>query len=58
MTALSDGGRAPLSERGRRTRERLVTAARTVFEERVLVEAFPEYNAYRARTARFIPGLI
>lgn len=31
---------------------------RTVFEERVLVEAFPEYNAYRARTARFIPGLI
>ena len=34
MTALSDGGRAPLSERGRRTRERLVAAARTVFEER------------------------
>jgi AcrR family transcriptional regulator len=35
MTAvLSDGARAPLSERGRRTRERLVTAARQVFEER------------------------
>ena len=35
MTAmLSDGARAPLSERGRRTRERLVVAARQVFEER------------------------
>lgn len=35
MTAvLSEGARAPLSERGRRTRERLVVAARTVFEER------------------------
>lgn len=31
---------------------------RTVFEERVLVEAFPEYIAYRAKTARFIPGVI
>lgn len=31
---------------------------RTVFEERVLVEAFPDYVAYRAKTARFIPGLI
>lgn len=35
MTAvLSEGGRAPLSERGRRTRDRLVVAARQVFEER------------------------
>jgi len=35
MTAmLSEGARAPLSERGRRTRERLVAAARQVFEER------------------------
>jgi len=31
---------------------------RTVFEERVLVEAFPDYVAYRAKTARFIPGII
>lgn len=29
-----DGARAPLSARGRRTRERLVSAARVVFEER------------------------
>ena len=34
MTAVVEGGRAPLSERGRRTRERLVVAARQVFEER------------------------
>lgn len=34
MTALAEGGRAPLSERGRRTRERLIVAARGVFEER------------------------
>lgn len=31
---LSEGARAPLSDRGRRTRDRLVTAARAVFEER------------------------
>jgi len=31
---------------------------RTIYEERVLVEAYPEYVAYRARTKRFIPGLI
>ncbi|HEX3485478.1 MAG TPA: isoprenylcysteine carboxylmethyltransferase family protein [Micropepsaceae bacterium] len=30
---------------------------RTVFEERVLVAAYPEYVAYRTRTARFIPYL-
>ena len=35
MTAvLSDGARAPLSDRGRRTRERLLVAARAVFEDR------------------------
>jgi AcrR family transcriptional regulator len=34
MTASVEAGRAPLSERGRRTRERLVVAARAVFEER------------------------
>jgi AcrR family transcriptional regulator len=34
MTAAPEAGRAPLSERGRRTRERLVVAARAVFEER------------------------
>jgi protein-S-isoprenylcysteine O-methyltransferase Ste14 len=32
--------------------------ARSIFEERVLVEAYPEYEAYRARTRRFIPGII
>ncbi len=31
---------------------------RTMFEERVLSEAYPEYATYRAKTARFIPGLI
>ena len=31
---LTEGSRAPLSARGRRTRERLIAAARTVFEER------------------------
>jgi AcrR family transcriptional regulator len=35
MTAItSEAGRAPLSDRGRRTRDRLVVAARAVFEER------------------------
>jgi AcrR family transcriptional regulator len=35
VTAVaSEAGRAPLSDRGRRTRERLVRAAREVFEER------------------------
>jgi protein-S-isoprenylcysteine O-methyltransferase Ste14 len=31
---------------------------RTVFEERVLAATFPQYEEYRARTWRFIPGLI
>jgi len=31
---------------------------RTIYEERVLVEAYPEYVEYRARTKRFIPGVI
>ena len=30
---------------------------RTVFEERVLSEAYPDYVAYRARTWRFVPYL-
>ena len=34
MTAIAEGARQPLSERGRRTRDRLIVAARTVFEER------------------------
>ena len=34
MTALAEGARQPLSERGRRTRDRLIVAAREVFEER------------------------
>src|SRR5471032_317526 len=31
---------------------------RSHFEEQVLAQAYPEYAAYRARTKRFIPGLI
>jgi protein-S-isoprenylcysteine O-methyltransferase Ste14 len=31
---------------------------RSLFEEKVLTQAFPEYEAYRARTKRFIPGVI
>jgi protein-S-isoprenylcysteine O-methyltransferase Ste14 len=31
---------------------------RSHFEEQVLAEAYPEYDAYRARTKRFIPGVI
>lgn len=31
---------------------------RTVFEERVLAQAYPEYEAYRLRVKRFIPGII
>jgi protein-S-isoprenylcysteine O-methyltransferase Ste14 len=30
---------------------------RSVFEERVLTEAYPEYETYRAKVARFIPGV-
>jgi protein-S-isoprenylcysteine O-methyltransferase Ste14 len=36
----------------------ILQVARSVFEERVLLDAYPEYAAYRARTARFIPGLL
>lgn len=31
---------------------------RALYEERVLARAFPEYEAYKARTKRFIPGII
>lgn len=31
---------------------------RSLYEERVLSQAFPEYEAYKARTKRFIPGII
>jgi len=31
---------------------------RSHFEEQVLAEAYPEYADYRAKTARFIPGVI
>ncbi|MFO1247780.1 MAG: isoprenylcysteine carboxylmethyltransferase family protein [Alphaproteobacteria bacterium] len=31
---------------------------RSHFEEQVLAENFPEYGAYRARTKRFIPGIL
>lgn len=36
----------------------LLQYGRTVEEERVLSAAFPDYLAYRARTARFIPGVL
>lgn len=36
----------------------VLLAIRSVYEERVLTAAYPEYDAYRARTARFIPGLV
>ena len=31
---------------------------RSHYEEQVLEAAYPEYGAYRARTKRFIPGII
>jgi len=31
---------------------------RSHYEEQVLEAAYPEYGAYRARTARFIPGIV
>ena len=31
---------------------------RSHYEEQVLARAYPEYDAYRARTKRFIPGII
>ena len=36
----------------------ILQVVRSLFEEQVLMEAFPEYAAYRTRTKRFIPGLI
>lgn len=36
----------------------VMMVVRTMFEEKVLAEAYPEYVAYRAKTARFIPGVI
>jgi protein-S-isoprenylcysteine O-methyltransferase Ste14 len=31
---------------------------RSHYEEQVLESAYPEYGAYRARTKRFIPGIV
>jgi len=31
---------------------------RSHYEEQVLEATYPEYEAYRARTKRFIPGII
>lgn len=31
---------------------------RSLFEERVLEEAYPDYAAYRRRTKRFVPGVL
>ncbi len=36
----------------------VLQVTRSLHEERVLVAAYPEYVAYRARTKRFIPGII
>jgi protein-S-isoprenylcysteine O-methyltransferase Ste14 len=36
----------------------VLQVTRSIFEERVLLHAYPEYVAYRARTARFIPGIL
>jgi protein-S-isoprenylcysteine O-methyltransferase Ste14 len=36
----------------------VLQVTRSIYEERVLAEAFPEYEAYRAKTKRFIPGVI
>jgi protein-S-isoprenylcysteine O-methyltransferase Ste14 len=36
----------------------LLLVIRSHYEEGVLAEAYPEYAAYRAKTARFIPGVI
>ena len=35
----------------------LVMYGRSIFEEQVLEQSYPEYGAYRAQTARFIPGI-
>jgi protein-S-isoprenylcysteine O-methyltransferase Ste14 len=36
----------------------VLQVTRSIFEEQVLSETYPEYESYRARTARFIPGVI
>jgi protein-S-isoprenylcysteine O-methyltransferase Ste14 len=36
----------------------VLLVVRSVYEEQVLSAAYPEYEAYRARTKRFIPGVI
>jgi Transcriptional regulator len=46
-----EGPPAPLTERGARTRERLVTAAREVFEERGFLETRVAHIAQHARVA-------
>jgi len=52
--AEADGGEgppAPLTERGARTRERLVTAAREVFEERGFLGTRVAHIAQHARVS-------
>lgn len=36
----------------------ILLVIRSVYEERVLSETYPEYEAYRAKTKRFIPGVV
>jgi protein-S-isoprenylcysteine O-methyltransferase Ste14 len=35
-----------------------VLLAKAVMEERALLRRFPDYQAYKARTTRFLPGLV
>jgi len=36
----------------------VLLVVRSFYEEQVLAGAYPEYGAYRAKTARFIPGVV
>jgi AcrR family transcriptional regulator len=50
-TGAGEGPHAPLTERGARTRERLLTAAREVFEERGFLDTRVAHIARHARVA-------
>jgi AcrR family transcriptional regulator len=51
VEAQGDGPHAPLTERGARTRERLITAAREVFEERGFLDTRVTHIARHAKAA-------
>jgi AcrR family transcriptional regulator len=50
-TGAGEGPQAPLTERGARTRERLITAAREVFEERGFLDTRVAHIARHAKVA-------